>query len=65
MSQKLVVPVFKNVGKRFTAKNYCPISLLSVVSRVFEELINNKIVDRLDKSGLNLYRNFLIKMNVL
>ena len=65
MSQKLVVPVFKNVGKRFTAKNYCPISLLSVVSRVFEKLINNKIVDRLDKSGLNLYRNFLIKMNVL
>ena len=65
MSQKLVVPVFKNVGKRSTAKNYCPISLLSVVSRVFEKLINNKIVDRLDKSGLNLYRNFLIKMNVL
>ena len=65
MSQKLVVPVFKNVGKRSTAKNHCPISLLSVVSRVFEKLINNKIVDRLDKSGLNLYRNFLIKMNVL
>ena len=65
MFQKLVVPVFKNVGKRSNAKNYCPISLLSVVSRVFEKLINNKIVDHLDKSGLNLYRNFLIKMNVL
>ena len=32
----LVVPVFKNVGERFTAKNYCPVSLLSVVSKVFE-----------------------------
>ena len=30
-----VVPVFKNVGERFTAKNYCPVSLLSVVSKVF------------------------------
>ena len=25
----LVVPVFSNVGERSTAKNYCPISLLS------------------------------------
>ena len=28
-----VVPVFKNVGERFTAKNYHPVSLLSVVSK--------------------------------
>ena len=27
-----VVPVFKNVGERSTAKNYCPVSLLFVVS---------------------------------
>ena len=31
----LVVPVFKNVGERSTAKNYRPVSLLSVVSKVF------------------------------
>ena len=34
-----VVPVFKNVGERSTAKNYRPVSLLSVVSKVFEKLI--------------------------
>ena len=28
-----VVPVFQNVGERSTAKNYCPASLLSVVSK--------------------------------
>ena len=39
----LVVPVFKNVGERSTAKNYCPISLLSVVSKVFEKLVNNRL----------------------
>ena len=33
-----VVPVFKNVGERSTAKNYCPVSLLSVVSNVLENL---------------------------
>ena len=37
----LVVPVFKNVGERSTAKNYCPISL--VVSKVFEKLVNNRL----------------------
>ena len=39
-----VVPVFKNVGESSTAKNYCPASLLSVVSKVFEKLVNNRII---------------------
>ena len=30
-----VVPVFRNVGDRSTAKNYNPVGLLSVVSKVF------------------------------
>ena len=48
----LVIPVFKNVGERSTAKNYYPVSLLSVVSKVFEKLVNNRIVDHLEKCGL-------------
>ena len=47
-----VVPVFKNVGERFTAKNYRPASLLSVVSKVFQKLVNNRIVDHLEKCDL-------------
>ena len=47
-----VVPVFKNVGERSTAKNYRPVSLLSVVSKVFEKLVKNRIVDNLEKCGL-------------
>ena len=47
-----VVPVFKNVGKRSRTKNYCPVSLLSVVSKIFEKLANNRIVDHLEKCGL-------------
>ena len=34
----LVVPVFKNVGERSTAKNYYPVSLLCIVSKVLENL---------------------------
>ena len=33
-----VVPLFKNIWKRSTAKNYRLVSLLSVVSKVFEKL---------------------------
>ena len=47
-----VLFVFKNVGERSTAKNYRPVSLLSVVSKVFEKLVNNGIVDHLEKCGL-------------
>ena len=47
-----MVPVFKNVGERPTAKNYRPVSLLSVVSKVFEKLVNNRIVDHLEKCDL-------------
>ena len=35
----LVVPLFRNVGERPTAKNYCPVSLLYVVGKVFEKLV--------------------------
>ena len=47
-----VVPVFKNVGERSNAKNYHPVSLLSVVNKVFEKLVN-MIVDHLEKYNLS------------
>ena len=34
------------------AKNYHPVSLLSVVSKVFEKLVNNRIADHLEKCDL-------------
>ena len=40
------------VGKDLlTAKNYRPVGLLSVVSKVFEKLVNNSIVNHLEKCG--------------
>ena len=46
------VPVFKNVGEKSTAKNYHPVTLLSVVSKVFEKFVNNRIVDHLEKCDI-------------
>ena len=48
--------MFKNVGERFTAKIYRPVSFLSVVSKVFEKFVNNRIVDHLEKC--DLFYNF-------
>ena len=47
----LVAPVFNNVEERSTTKNSYPVSFLSVVSKVFEKLVNNRIVDHLDSCG--------------
>ena len=48
----LMVPVFKIVGERSTTKNNHRVSLRSMVSKVFEKLVNNRIVDHLEKYGL-------------
>ena len=49
-----VVPIFKNVWERPIAKNYNPVSLLSMVSKVFKEFVNNRIVGCMEKCGLFL-----------
>ena len=48
------------LGKVLQLKSYHAISLLSVVSKVFEKLVNNRIFDDIDKCGL-----FLISSMVL
>ena len=47
-----VVPILRDVGERSTAKNYRPVSPLSVANKVFEKLVNNRIVNHLEKCGL-------------
>ena len=52
-----MVFVLKNDGESSTAKNYHLASLLSVISKVFEKLVNNKIVDHLEKFGQYGFRS--------
>ena len=47
-----VVSIFKNVGERSTTINCHPVSLLSVLSKVLEKLVNIRIVDHLEKCDL-------------
>ena len=55
-----VVPVFSNVWKRFTTKNCHPVILLCVLSKVFEKLVNNRIVDHLEKRGIFLISSLVL-----
>ena len=55
-----MVPVYKNVGERSTATNYCPVRLLSLVSKVFEKLVGNRIVDNLEKYGRFLISSMIV-----
>ena len=48
----LVVPLVESVGERSTAKNYWLVNLCSVVSKVFEKLVNDRVVDHQEKCGL-------------
>ena len=57
-----MVSVFKNVWEMSTAKNYCPVSLLSVVSKVFEKIVNNRIVDQLEKCGFFLISSMVLAL---
>ena len=47
-----MVHPFKNVGEKSVAKNYHLVSILSVVCKVYEKFVNNKLVDYLEKCGL-------------
>ena len=58
-----VVPVFPDVGERSTAKNYRSVSLLSVVSKAFEKLVNDSLVEDLEKIGLFLISNMVILLD--
>ena len=42
------------VGKGLQKKNYRSVGLLSVVSKVFEKLVKDSLVDHLEKCGLGL-----------
>ena len=53
-----MVPIFKNIEERSTAKNYCPNSLLFVVSKVFRKLVINRVADHLEKCSLFYFSDF-------
>ena len=49
-----VLPAFKSVGERSSLNNYCPVSLLSVLSKTFRKLVNSRLADQLKKDDLFL-----------
>ena len=57
-----MVPVLTNVGERATAKNYHSISLLSVLSKGFEKLLNNRFFDHPEKCRLFLISSMILRL---
>ena len=47
-----VVPAYKNDGERSDPGNYRPISLLPVISKMFESFVNDRITKHLERTGL-------------
>ena len=64
-----VVTVFKNVGEKSTAKKYCLVSLLSMIIKIFQKLVNNRLVNHLKKCNFfliaNLVSGFLNQLQIL
>ena len=46
-----VMPIFKK-GQKSSPSNYRPVSLTSVICKLFERILQNKIVDHLEKNSL-------------
>ena len=61
-----VVPVIKNTSESSTAEICHPVSLLSVVSKIFKKLVINQLVDNLEKQGLflifSMVSGFLVQL---
>ena len=47
-----VILAYKNDDERSDPRNYRPLRLLSIISKVLETLINNKLINHLENSGL-------------
>ena len=48
----LTPPPLQLVTKDHVAKNYCPSSLLSLVNKIFEKLVNKRLVVQLEECDL-------------
>ena len=58
-----IVPAFKNCGDRSDPSKYRPISLLPIVSKIFETLINKKLTDHLESLGLLTDKQYGFRKN--
>ena len=52
MKQAKVVPIYKNSGSKEIMKNYRPVSLLPVISKVLERIVYNRLFEYLVKHKL-------------
>ena len=59
-----VRPIFKK-GKNTEPKNYRPVSLLPLLSKVTEWAMHNQLIERLENTKLFLITNVVLEANIL
>ena len=55
-----MVAIFKNIWKASAIKKYRPASLLFMSDNFFEKLVNNKLVDHLEKFGFFFHSTVIL-----
>ena len=55
-------PVFRNVGKKCLCKNYRLFNLISVVTKIFEKLVTDRLIRHLEKCGLFLISSMVLSL---
>ena len=50
-------------GESSAAKNYRPVDLLSLVSKIFEKLLNNRIFDHVEICGIFMISNMVLSIH--
>ena len=53
----IIKPLYKGAGDKWSSNSYRPVALISALSRVVERLLNEQLMNYLNKSGLNLEEN--------
>ena len=54
-----------NVAEKSIAENYRPVSLLSIVGKVFEKLVNNRLINHLEQCDLFFFLIFNMVLGLL
>ena len=50
--------LYKNKGSLLEVSNYCPISLLSNIEKIYEKVMNSRVASFLDSQNLIYFRQF-------
>ena len=58
-----VTPIYKK-GRKDLAGNYRPISVLPILGKIFEKIINNRVIDYLEANNILFKHQYGFRKNI-